>query len=110
MAGLSDADQSEFSLSRFDIGRAHRVGPNPLHGPSEAQQRAKRVGDTGVVELVLQVADDGAGAVSGARSVHPDDEDEEHAAASARRRVDHAPGAGVLRLAFTSASTRPGMV
>ena len=41
---------------------------------------------------------DGAGAVSGARSVHPVDEAEEHAAAHHGRGFDHAPGAGVLRL------------
>src|SRR5258708_38246281 len=48
--------------------------------------------------LLLQVADDGAGAVPGARFVHPVDEAEEHAAAFERRRADYAPGAGILRL------------
>src|SRR5260370_5171179 len=51
-----------------------------------------------MAELLLQVADDGAGAVSGARSVHPVDEAEEHIAAFEGRRADYAPGAGILRL------------
>ena len=39
-----------------------------------------------------------AGALSGARSVHPVDEAEEHAAPHHGRGPDHAPGPGVLRL------------
>ncbi len=53
---------------------------------------------SGVAELLLQVADDGPGTLSRARSVHPVDEAEEHPAPSEGRRDDHAPGAGVLRL------------
>ena len=59
---------------------------------------AARARHPGVAELLLQVADDGAGAVSRARSVHPVDEAEEHAAPPEGRGADHAPGAGVLRL------------
>ena len=44
-----------------------------------------------------------ARAVPGARSVHPVDEAEEHAAAHHGRGFDHAPGTGVLRLKVESA-------
>ena len=60
--------------------------------------RAAWPGHPGVAELLLQVADDGARPLSRARSVHPVDEAEEHAAALEGRGADHAPGPGVLRL------------
>ena len=63
------------------------------------------LGRSGMAELLFQVADDGARALSGARSVHPVDEAEEHAAPPARRAAHHPPGAGVLRL---SGERRPG--
>ncbi len=62
------------------------------HAGAEASRHS------GVAELLLQVADDGGGALSGARSVYPVDEAEEHAAAHHGRGSDHAPGARVLRL------------
>ncbi len=55
----------------------------------------------GVAELLLQVADDRAGALSRARFVHSADEAEEHAAALEGRRTDYASGAGILRLGRT---------
>ena len=62
---------------------------------------AKRVGylgHPGVAVVLLQEPDARAGAVSGARPVHPAHEAEEHAALHARRGTHHAPGTGVLRL------------
>ena len=53
---------------------------------------------TGVDELLLQVPDDRAGTLPRARSVHPDDQDEEHAAPHRGRGADHPPRAGILRL------------
>ena len=54
-------------------------------------------GDSGVAELLLQGAGQRAGCVSGARSVYPVDEAEEHAAAHHGRGPDHAPWPGLLR-------------
>ena len=65
---------------------------------------AARYRHSGVAELLLQVSDDCARALSRARSVHSVDEAEEHAAPPARRRTDHAPGAGVLRLSHHPSS------
>ena len=50
------------------------------------------------------------GLVSGARSVHPIDEVEEHAAAFARRGIDYAPWAGVLRLGSRAYARNRGCV
>ncbi len=47
---------------------------------------------SGVDELLLQVSDDRSGTLSRARSVHPDDEDEEHPAPHQGRGADHPPG------------------
>ena len=58
----------------------------------------RSIGHSGVAELLSEVAADGAGALSGARSVYPVDEAEEHAAAHHGRGSDYAPGAGILRL------------
>ncbi len=48
----------------------------------------------------------GAGALSGARSVHPVDEAEEHAAAHHGRGPDYAPRPGILRLSICHAGRR----
>ena len=53
---------------------------------------------SGVDELLLQVSDDRAGTLSGTRSVHPDDKDEEHPAPHQGRGADYPPRTGVLRL------------
>ena len=53
--------------------------------------------DPGMAEFLLQVADDGAGAVSGTRPVHPVDKAEEYPAPSDGRGDDYPPGIGLLR-------------
>ena len=55
---------------------------------------------SGVDELLLQVSDDRTGTLSRARSVHPADEDEEHAAPPQGRGADHPPRTGILRLTY----------
>ncbi len=54
----------------------------------------------GVAELLPQVAADARGPVSGARSLHPVDEAQEHPAPHHGRRPDHPPRPRILRLAF----------
>src|SRR5512147_2309074 len=98
MAGLSDADQGGLPAPRLDSGGADRARPGVVHGSGTTQRGVEGTRDPGVAELLLQVADDGAGTVSGARFIHSVDETEEHAASLERRRVDHAPWVGVLRL------------
>src|SRR5437660_10204636 len=98
MARLSDADQGRFSLPRFDSRSTDRPRSGPVDGPGATYFGTERLGHPGVAQLLLQVADDGSGPVSGARPVHPVNEAEEHAAALKGRGTDHSPGAGVLRL------------
>src|SRR5260370_2651105 len=95
MAWLSHADQSGFFVPRFDSCRSHCPGSGFVPGFGAARRDARH---PGVAELLLQVADDRAGLVSRARSVHTVDEAEEHVALDDGRGFDHAPGAGVLRL------------
>src|SRR5208283_3920605 len=99
VAGLSHAAQGELSVPRLDLGRAHRAGPGAVSRSGEAHAGAEVDRDSGVAELLSQVAANAAGLVSGARSVHPVDEAEEHAAAHYGRRPGDAPGARLLRLA-----------
>ena len=54
--------------------------------------------DSGVAELLSEVAANRRGTLSGARSVHPVDEAEEHASSHHGAGADYAPGAGILRL------------
>ena len=68
---------------------------------SSIWRSAPAFGHPGVAVVLLQEPDARAGPVSGARSVHPADEAEEHAALHARRRTDHAPRARILRLTTT---------
>src|SRR5258708_38996387 len=63
-----------------------------------------------MVKLLLQVADDTAGLVSRARSLHPAHQAEEHAAVSEGRRVDYASGAGVLRLVRVARAPSPAFL
>ena len=66
---------------------------------------AKRAGYSGVQEWLsfyFKSPMVRAGAVPGARSVHPAHEAEEHPAAHAGRRTDHAPGSRLLRLSLES--------
>ena len=58
---------------------------------------AARPGHPGVAELLLQGPGQRAGRLPGARSLHPADEAEEHAAPHHGRGPDHAPRPGVLR-------------
>ena len=69
----------------------------PVHGFGGADPEPAWAGHSGVAELLLQVAGQRARVVSGARSVHPVDEAEEHAAAHHGRGPDYAPWAGLLR-------------
>ena len=80
------------------LAAPHRSGPGAVPRFGKTQLGVARARHPGVAELLLQVADDGAGALSGARSVHSVDEAEEHAAPLEGRGIDHAPGAGILRL------------
>src|ERR1700675_18499 len=97
MAGLSDADQSGFSLPRLDPGGAHCVGSSFVPGSRQARRDAR---DSGMAELLLQVAHVRAGALPGARPVHPVDEIKEYAAMDDGGGFNHAPGTGILRLSF----------
>ncbi len=63
------------------------------------------VGHSGMAVVLLQEPDARAGAVSRARSVHPVDEAQEHAALHARRGTDHASGTGILRLTLNCGSS-----
>jgi hypothetical protein len=98
LAGLSDADQGELPVPRLDSGRADCAGPGAVSRPGQAHAGTALDRHSGVAELLSEVAADGAGALSGARSVYPVDEAEEHAAAHHGRGPDHAPGPGILRL------------
>src|SRR5208282_1356251 len=98
MARLSHADQSRLPVPRLDSRRADRARSRTLPRSRAAHARAAPSGHSGMAELLLQVADDRAGPVSGARSLHPANEVEEHSAPSERRRADYAPGPGILRL------------
>src|SRR5215469_9228523 len=51
-----------------------------------------------MAEFLLQIADDGSGAVPGTRPLYSVDETEEHAAPLEGRGTDHAFRVGVLRL------------
>src|SRR5208282_5120387 len=75
-----------------------------------AHARAAPPRHPGMAKLLLQVADDRARPLSRARSVHPADEAEKHAAPLERRRADHAPGAGVLRLARVARAPSPAFL
>src|ERR1700683_4027615 len=98
MAGLSHADQSRLPVPRLDSRRAHRARSGPAGRSRKTLDSAEGNRNSGVAELLLQVSNDGAGALSRARSLHSVDETEEHAAIFERRGTDHAPGPGVLRL------------
>src|SRR5437899_7755065 len=95
LARLSDADQDRFPVPRFDPRRADRPGPSAVYGPGAARRDAR---DSRVAVFLFQKPDVRAETIPRARSVHSIDEAEEHAAPSARRRDDHAPWVGILRL------------
>ncbi len=89
LARLSDAAEDQLPLPRQHPGGADRARPGAVHGSGEAR---RHVGHPGVAVVLLQEPGARAGALSGARSVHPADEAEEHAALSQGRRAHHAPG------------------
>ena len=62
---------------------------------AQARRNARH---SGMAQLLFQVADVRAGALSRARSVHSVDEAEKHVALDDGRRPDHAPRRRVLRL------------
>src|SRR5579859_93367 len=95
MARIPDADQSGFPLPRFNPCSTNRARSRAVPGPGATRGHE---GHSRVVELLLQVANDGARALSRARPVHSVHETEEHAALDDGRRPDHPPRAGILRL------------
>src|SRR5207244_3619459 len=95
LARLPHADQGGLPLPRFDPGGADCARPGALPRPGTARRATRH---PGVAELLFQVADVRAGALSRARSVHPVDEAEEYVALAARRGLDHPPRRGILRL------------
>src|ERR1017187_9583260 len=98
MARLSDADQGRFSLPRLDSGGPAGAGHRAVPRLGSAFQPVAGNRHSGVDELLLQVSDDRSGALPRARSVHPIDQDEEHAAPPPGRGTDHPPRTGILRL------------
>src|SRR5271166_4975898 len=62
-------------------------------------QRAGLRGISGVAQLLLQVSHGRSRALSRARSLHSINEAEKHPAMDGRRRPDHSPRPGILRLA-----------
>src|SRR5437763_5421674 len=92
LAGISHADQSRFPLPRFDSGGADRARPGAVPRLGEADFQPARNWDSGVAQLLFQIADDGAGAVPRARFIHSADEAEEYIAAFEGGRTDHAFG------------------
>src|ERR1700677_1753850 len=86
-------------MPRLHSGRADCARPGAVSGPGQARAGVAFAGHSGVAELLSEIAADGAGTLSGARSVHPVDEAEEHATAHHGRRSDHPPRPRILRLA-----------
>src|ERR1700686_2562329 len=111
MARLSDADQGGLPVPRLDSCGADRPRSRALSRPRATHPGIAPPRDSGMAKLLLQVADDAAGLVSGARSVHPAHQAEEHAAVSEGRRADYTFGAGVLRLSQVvwGLTTRPSV-
>src|SRR5229473_176833 len=107
MARLSDADQSRLPLPRLHPSRTHRARPGAIPRPGTAHAGTAPPRHPGVAQLLFQVANDRAGTVSRARSVHPAHEVEEHVAPPEGRRVDYAFGAGILRLACVARASSP---
>src|SRR3989442_661210 len=94
MAGLSDADQGRLPVPRFHHRRADRTRSGPVLRPGAA---GTPVGDPGVAVVLLQEPPDGPGTVPRARSVHPADQAQEHAAVVDGRGTNHPPRHRVLR-------------
>src|SRR5207237_5116052 len=95
MARLQDADQDRFPLPRLDSGRADRAGFGALPRPRATHGYEGRAG---MVVILFQIANDGAGSVSRTRHFYSVDEAQEHLASPAWRGFDHASWPRVLRL------------
>src|SRR4051794_20310267 len=95
MARLSDADENRFPLPRFNPRGADRSRSRAAARLRETRRLSRH---SGVAELLLQVPDDCAGAVSRTRSLRATDETEKHDALGHGPRNDHAPLPRVLRL------------
>src|SRR5260221_14765270 len=110
MARVPDADQGGLPVPRLDSCGADRARSGAAPRSRAAHARAAPPRASGMVKLLLQVADDTAGLVSRARSLHPAHQAEEHAAVSEGRRVDYASGAGVLRLVRVARAPSPAFL
>src|SRR5260370_40857212 len=95
MAGLPDADKGGLSVPGLDPGRADSTRPGVIPRSCETGRHAR---NPGMAVVLLQEPDDGGRPLPGARSVHPANEAQEHAAPFERRGIDHPPWTGVLRL------------
>ena len=103
LARVPDAAQGRFPVPRLDPGGAVGARPGAVLRPRPACRHGWH---PGVAELLLQGADGGAWAVSRARSVHPVDQAEEHAAVDDGRGPDHPPGSRVLRRGLTPTAAK----
>src|SRR5258706_16279968 len=110
MARVPDADQGGLPVPRLDSCGADRARSGAAPRSRAAHARAAPPRASGMVKLLLQVADDTAGLVSRARSLHPAHQAKEHAAVSEGRRVDYASGAGVLRLVRVARAPSPAFL
>src|SRR6266581_295328 len=90
-------------MPRFDSCSSHCFGFSALSRSSAAQHSVAGNRNSGMVKFLFQITDDGPRTLSRARSVHSVDEAEEHVATFKRRRADHAPGVGILRLRLCGA-------
>src|SRR5258706_12652276 len=110
MARVPDADQGGLPVPRLDSCGADRARSGAAPRSRAAHARAAPPRASGMVKLLLQVADDTAGLVSRARSLHPAHQAEEHAAVLEGRRVNYASGAGILRLARVARAPSPALL
>src|SRR3954447_9629703 len=100
MAGLSDADQDRFPVSRFDSRGTYRAGSGVVLRSRSAGGNAW---NSGMALILLQGANDGSGTLSRARHFHSADETEEYVAVDARRGPHHASRPRILRLGQAAA-------
>src|SRR5713101_7093752 len=107
MARIPDADQGGLPVPRLDSCGPDRTRSRALPRPRTTHAGATPPGNPGMAKLLLQVTDDAAGLVSGARSVHPAHQAEEHSAVPEGRRADHAFGTGILRLGRVARAPSP---
>src|SRR5260370_38190852 len=92
---MPHADPGGVSRAGLDAGSADRARSGFVSGFGAARWPA---GHTGMAEFLLQVADDRAEVVSGARPLHPTHEAQKYIALDDGRRPNHPSGPGILRL------------